>query len=231
MRIGVISDIHGCLVGLKAVLAWLDEAGVDEIACAGDVGGFGPQPNECIALLVERGITSVQGNHDLKMLQPPPHDPFAAPRVAQITAVENWGRERLTPASRAWLAALPRWHSPAPGVLVVHGSIQQQDGIVDEAARPALPPGISAVAAGHLHRPFVMPTPQGIWVNAGSAGRSCDGDPRAALAVLEEQDGQGWRAEIHRVPFDVEAAVRAIRQANMPYAERLIETQRKACWW
>lgn len=58
----------------------------------------------------------------------------------------------------------------------------------------------------------------------------CDGDPRAAVAVLQEQP-QGWTASIYRVVFDLEEAVRAIRESNMPYAERMIETQRRACWW
>lgn len=230
MRIGIISDIHGCLVGLKATLDWLDEAGVEHIVCAGDVANFGPQPNECIALLAERGIAAVQGNGDFLILKPPPAGPFASVRIDQITAIENWGRERLTTASRAWLAALPVQLAPAPGVLVVHGSLEKQDGIVDERARIALPPGTMVVAAGHLHVPFINPAPPGIWVNAGSAGRSCDGDPRAALAVLE-QVGEDWRAEIHRVAFNVEEAVEAIRRADMPFTERLIETQRLACWW
>ena len=86
------------------------------------------------------------------------------------------------------------------------------------------------MAAGHLHVPFVIRAKQGVWVNAGSAGRPCDGDPRASLAILEQQS-KGWKASVHRVPFDLEAAIQVIRKANMPYVERLIETQRKACWW
>ena len=113
---------------------------------------------------------------------------------------------------------------------MVHGGLNELDEVVAAEAQPVLPPGISVVTAGHLHVPFIIRTGQAMWVNAGSAGRPCDGDPRAALAVLEQRPG-GWEASVHRVPIDLEAAAQAIRKANMPYAERLIETQRKACWW
>ena len=230
MRIGVVSDPHACLVGLKAALDWLARESVDLVVCAGDVANFGPQPNECISLLAERNVASVQGNCDRDVLLPPPLDQQPDGRTAQLTAINNWCRQRLTPTSRQWLAALPPQLTPAPGVLIVHGGLEDPDEIVDAVTRLSFPQGISIVAAGHLHVPFVIRTRQGVWVNAGSAGRPCDGDPRAALAVLEQQP-PGWSASIHRVPFDLEAAVQAIREANLPYAERLAETQRKASWW
>ena len=234
MRIGIVSDPHGCLVGLEACLDWLDKAGVDRIVCAGDVANFGPQPNEVISLLAERGIATVQGNSDYDLLHPPPAQVSfvdrGEERLAQLAAINAWGREQLTSASREWLAALPLQLRPAPGVLVVHGGLNDSREIVDAEAQPNLPPGISAVAAGHLHTPFIIRTEGGIWVNAGSTGGPTDGDPRAALAVLESRP-QGWTASIQRVPFDLQASARAIRQAKMPYAGRLIETQRLARWW
>ena len=230
MRIGVVSDPHGCLVGLRATLDWLEEEGVDIVVCAGDVVNFGPQPNECISLLAERNSASVQGNCDRDILLPSPADQHTDERTAQITAIDDWCRERLTSASRQWLAALSPRLTPAPGVVIVHGGVEESDEIVDADARPFFPQGMSVVAAGHLHVPFVIHTKQGVWANAGSAGRSCDGDPRAALVVLEQQS-KGWEASVHRISFDLGAVVRAIRKSNIPYAERLIETQRKACWW
>jgi predicted phosphodiesterase len=230
MRIGIVSDPHGCLVGLKAALDWLGKESIDMVVCAGDVANFGPQPNECISLLAERNIASVQGNCDRDILLPSPLDQHTDERTAQLTAINDWCRERLTPASRQWLAALPPRLTPAPGVLIVHGGLEDPDEIVAADTRPSFPQGVSVVAAGHLHVPFVIRARQGVWVNAGSAGRPCDDDPRAALAVLEQQP-KGWSASIHRVPFDLEAAVQMIRLANLPYAGRLIDTQRKACWW
>jgi len=230
MRIGVVSDPHGCWVGLKATLDWLEKERVDVIVCAGDVASFGPQPNACVSLLAERDVATVQGNCDRDILLPPLTDQNTDERTAQINAINNWCKARLTSASRQWLAALPPKLKPVLDVLIVHGGVEGPDEIVDVDAKSSFPPGVSVVAAGHLHVPFVKHTGQGIWVNAGSAGRSCDGDPRAALAVLERQS-TGWEASVYRIPFDLEAAARAIRPSNMPYAEQMIETQRKACWW
>ncbi len=230
LRIGVVSDPHGCLVGLRTALDWLAGAGVDRIVCAGDVANFGPQPNACITLLAERGVQTVCGNCDRDMLLPPSADHPADARMAQIRAISDWGRERLTSASRRWLAALPLTLTPLPGVLIVHGGIHDSEEIVAADASPFIPPGISVVAAGHLHTPFITCTAQGLWVNAGSAGRPCDGDPRAALVVLE-QTTDGWHASIHRVAFDLAATAQAIRAAKMPYPDRMIETQVNACWW
>jgi predicted phosphodiesterase len=230
MRIGVISDPHGCFIGLQAALDWLAQEGVERVFCAGDVASFGPQPNECVALLTDRRVATVQGNSDQAILLPSPAGPPASKRQAQLIAIDDWCREQLTPATRSWLAALPPRLAPLPGVLIVHGGLNAADEIVDAAARPSFPAGVSVVVAGHLHVPFVTRTRQGVWMNAGSAGRPCDGDPRAAVAVLERRKG-AWRASIQRIAFDIDAAITAIRQADMPYADRVIETQRRACWW
>ena len=191
MRIGVISDIHGNLVGLRAVLDWLDRAGVDQVVCAGDVPNFGPRPNGVISLLAERGIACAQGNCDEAMLRPFEVGQHAGERTAQLHEINDWCRANLTPTSLQWLAALqPRLH-PAPGLLILHGGLTDLCEIVDENANPEFPDGITAVAAGHLHAPFINRAERGLWVNAGSAGRSTDGDPRAALAILEDGPG-GW---------------------------------------
>ena len=230
MRIGIVSDLHGCLVGLKAALDWLGKEGIDTIVCAGDVANFGPQPNECISLLVERNIASVQGNCDRDILLPLSVDQDIDERTDQINEINNWCRENISAASRQWVEALKPKRMPVPGMLVVHGGLDELDEIVDMDARPSFPQGLEIVVAGHLHTPFITRTNQGVWVNAGSTGRPCDGDPRAALAVVERQS-ERWKVSIHRIPFDLEAAAQAIRRVNMPYAKRLIETQKKACWW
>ena len=65
MRVAVISDIHGNLHALEAVLAALDADPVEEVWCLGDTVGYGPKPNECCALVRERAHVSLCGNHDL----------------------------------------------------------------------------------------------------------------------------------------------------------------------
>jgi predicted phosphodiesterase len=230
MKIGVISDLHGCLEGLAATLKWLQSTGVDLIVCAGDVAAFGPQPNECIALLAEWEIPTIQGNTDIDMIHPPPFTPPTSLREAELAAIADWSRGELTPQSRDWLAGLPPRLYPAPDVLIVHGGLEDAKEIITMKTPPVLPPGISVVAAGHLHTPFIIHTQKGMWVNAGSAGHPKDGDTRASLAILKGKPGK-WEAAIHRVPFDLQSAARAIHRMNMPYAEKLAQSQQRGCWW
>jgi predicted phosphodiesterase len=215
---------------MKAALDWLEKEGIDTIFCAGDMANFGPQPNECIALLEEANIPCVQGNCDRDILLPYPTIQVVDDRTHQLDEINSWGKDQISPASRLWLKRLPLRLNPFPGVLIVHAGLNNLDEIVDMDANPSFPSGISLIAAGHLHKPFIIHADNAVWVNAGSVGRPCDGDPRAALLVFEQKT-EWWTASIHRVKFDLEAAAAAIRAADMPYAERLIETQMKACWW
>src|SRR5262245_57132900 len=64
-RIGLLSDIHGNLAALELVLAALDAAEVDRVVCLGDIVGYNPEANECVATVKERGVAAIAGNHDL----------------------------------------------------------------------------------------------------------------------------------------------------------------------
>ena len=68
MRIAVVSDVHANLHALEAVLAEVDEGGFDQVWCLGDVVGYGPRPNECVAIVQERAEICLAGNHDLVVL-------------------------------------------------------------------------------------------------------------------------------------------------------------------
>ena len=229
MRIGVVSDCHGCLIGLKTVVEWIEIAGIDQVVCAGDVASFGPRPNECIEFLRAKAIPTAQGNEDLNMVHPTERS-VRNERIAEIEAIEAWGRAQLTEANRQWLAELPKELRIHPALLVTHAAPGNQERIVTRDEVPDFPPGIDAIAAGHLHHPFVTRTEHGLWVNAGSVARPCDGDPRASCAVLQCQNGH-WDAGIYRIPFDLMTAVENIRKQDMPFADKLIRTQMEARWW
>ena len=85
MRVAVISDIHGNLHALEAVLASIDEDVPDEIWCLGDLVGYGPQPNRCCELVARRADVCLIGNHDLGVLGRIDLEIFA-PDAAVVTA-------------------------------------------------------------------------------------------------------------------------------------------------
>ena len=71
MATAVISDIHSNLEALQVVLDDIDQRGVEEIVCLGDIIGYGPNPNECLDLVMERCTWSLLGNHDFAVLYEP----------------------------------------------------------------------------------------------------------------------------------------------------------------
>src|SRR3954469_2361532 len=101
MRIAVLSDIHGNLPALEAVLEALKP--YDAVWQLGDICGYGPQPNEVVARLAQESATGVRGNHDAAALGDLDTDSF---NDDARTAVE-WTADRLETSTRKWLPALP----------------------------------------------------------------------------------------------------------------------------
>ncbi len=122
MRILVVSDIHANLVALETVLS-AAEGQYDALWCLGDLVGYGPRPNECVALIRSLATVCVMGNHDWAVLGRPGInvDDFN-PQARQAVL---WTRAQLSPANRAYLDQLP--DEPirppvAPAILVTHAS-------------------------------------------------------------------------------------------------------------
>ncbi len=97
MKIALISDIHGNLPALEAVLAELNAEGVDEIVCLGDVALFGPQPRQVLAILRELGCPVVMGNTDAWALDPQPFEQRDEDSH-RFYEVELWAVRQLSPS-------------------------------------------------------------------------------------------------------------------------------------
>jgi predicted phosphodiesterase len=151
MRILVISDIHGNLAGLDAVLN--DSRGDwDEIYCLGDMTGYGPDPAECIRKTAERASVVLGGNHDLAASGVLALDDFAD----HARRAMKWTRPRLSPGDRDFLARLPLTKT-AGEIFLSHGSpadplwgyiFSAQDAIFAFAAFPG-----KLCFFGHTHLP------------------------------------------------------------------------------
>lgn len=230
MRYAVVSDVHGNLEALSAVLA--DAAGrADSVVCLGDVVGYGADPVACAELIAERADVVVAGNHEHGVAGLLDLEWFN--RYAR--AAMEWTREQMDDDHRAWLATRPL-RAEIEEATLVHASpaspeewdylITPDDGF---EAFPAFTTRLCFV--GHSHRP-------GTWsigstgpdhqtgsvdiqlepgrryiVNVGSVGQPRDGDPRAAYAVC---DLVARRITIRRVPYDVQAARTKILAAGLP---------------
>src|SRR5688500_7198076 len=115
MRIAVLSDVHGNLLALEAVLEALKP--YDAVWQLGDVVGYGPQPDEVVARLAAENATGVRGNHDSAAIGELDTNSFNDDARAAV----EWTAARIKPETKRWLAALPLRNVEAPFTLV-HGS-------------------------------------------------------------------------------------------------------------
>lgn len=221
MRVAVISDIHSNLQALDAVMTELDSDPPDAVLCAGDIVGYGANPNECCEIVSRRCDKIVVGNHDLSALTGDTYlmNPYAA-------RASVWTSAALSRVSRSFLESLPREERLGLGgarIAMYHGSPRSVSEYVYEDDLEGLPlDEIQAeiVIMGHTHVPYVRKLGRVLAVNPGSVGQPRDSDPRASFAVLEPAAG---RCLIRRLDYDTEGAAKAIISAGLPQllAERL----------
>ncbi len=189
---------------------------------AGDVVGYNPYPNEVIEVLRSRRIASIRGNHDRAVASGDTSwfNPYAASAV-------DWTRGELTDESMEYLLGLPAEMTPRGmdlRVKVVHGSPRDEDEYIypHEASLDLLDTAACEVLVmGHTHVPYVLESPRGLIINAGSVGQPRDADPRASWVLLDTSE---QRAEVRRVTYDVPSVYEEIMAKGLPHmlADRLL---------
>lgn len=231
MRLAVLSDIHGNLVGLDACIADLAaQGGADAIVAAGDLCLDGPKPRKVLQRLEQLGAQCVRGNTD-RYLAEPDGETFEPPEDAQLV----WTRKDLGEKWLAWLRGLPfalRVGDEDNELLIVHANPRSDDEHLwpdaDDATLERMLDGERAgtIAFGHLHLPYVRMWRGKLLVNVASAGLPKDGDPRACYAILTERRG-GWQVKHRRVPFDVKKVATQLADCGIPGSADLIATLRR----
>jgi diadenosine tetraphosphatase ApaH/serine/threonine PP2A family protein phosphatase len=236
VRVAVLSDIHGNLVALDAVLASVGS--VDAVWHLGDVVGYGPEPDGVVERLAGLGAVGVAGNHDLAAVG---GDQIAWFNPDARAAME-WTRRRISDGTKGWLAALPSRQRVAEFSLV-HGS--ERDPVWEYVTSVPVARANLAVLQtrfglhGHTHLPMawaerdgrveaIAPSADSTFqltleralLNPGSVGQPRDGDPTAGYLVIDEDAGLcTWR----RVAYDVPTVQAAMLEAGLPrrLADRL----------
>jgi putative phosphoesterase len=218
VRLAIVSDIHGNLPALEAVVADFERRGVDRVVNLGD-GLSGPLlPRETAQYLMATDWIHLAGNHERQLLE------FAhAPSDA-----DAYAHGLLDDATFAWMATLTSKLALDEHVLLCHGTPRSDvEYFLDTPAgfhtRPASPAeiedrldGVTApvVVCGHTHSPRIMRSPRGqLLVNPGSVGQPAylatrphphvmeSGSPNARYAIVE-RSGADWKAELVAVPYD-----------------------------
>ena len=225
MLIRVISDVHGNLAALKAVLDHAQGIEADRTVCLGDTVGYGSHPGACVNLVRQISDETVAGNHD-----------YGAAGLMSISSFNidgqkaiEWTRTRLEEDQVLWLQELPL-QTFFYGINLTHASPANPSSwtyimTAANASEAVLATGEYLSIYGHTH--FAMQwtrsgdcsgdetgtTDEVAMINCGSVGQPRDGDPRAAYLLLDTEK----RTFRHiRVEYDIEAAAVAIRAAGLP---------------
>jgi putative phosphoesterase len=214
MRIAIVSDVHGNLPALEAVLADLDEVRPGLILHGGDLALGGPHPVEVVDRVRELGWPGVLGNTDAVLDEPASRE-LARGFVAQAAARS---REMLGPERVAWLTRHPlEWRGD--GIALVHAvpgdcwAMVGHDAPDDVLRKTYGPLDVPVAVYGHIHHAYVRRLDGLTVVNSGSLSLSMDGDVRATYVVVE--DG---RVEHRRVAYDVERVAADLRAIEYPNA-------------
>lgn len=246
MRLALISDIHGNLEALEAVLADIATQNIDEMYCLGDIVGYGPNPCECLDIIMKKSKLTIMGNHDQAAL----FDPDGFNPVA-LSAI-YWTRDRLDQGST--LTVNKRWDflSELPKIYVkenymfVHGSPRDPtneyvfpDSIYDKNRMDNIFARVTQYCfQGHTHMPGVFTTdlefikpgqcdyvfPMGkekLMVNVGSVGQPRDEDNRACYAIVDQE---AKRLFFRRIPYDFDSTIKkvyAISELDRMLGDRL----------
>ncbi len=240
MRIAIVSDIHGNLPALEAVVADVKRRGVDAVVNLGDSLSGPLLPRETADFLMAQDWTHLAGNHERQILETP-HPPGAS---------DAYARAQMTAPQLQWLATLRPRAAFAPDVLLCHGTPDSDLQYLLESVDPAGirlasaaeiaarlgAGGAALVACGHSHVPRNLRTPRGqLLVNPGSVGLPGfavatphphvvqNGSPDARYAVAERRAGT-WQAVLHAVPYDAAAMARLARQRGRPQWEQALAT-------
>jgi len=242
MRLAIFSDIHGNFIALQAVLDHIRAQGADEVACLGDVVGYGPDPRRCLAAVRRECSLLVLGNHEEAVLYPDFHmrgmNPFAV-RGLRFTCLE------LSGSQDEFIKGLPQFAwNVEHGLMFAHASFNDDEDFpyIDgpDAAQFQLARttqnDIRVFFIGHTHEPFVCSEDEGdvgcdgetpllegdrFVINVGSVGQPRDEDPRACYGLLDTED---WSFAMHRVKYDVQAVVQQMADIGLPeeLANRLL---------
>jgi putative phosphoesterase len=226
MKLAIVSDIHGNLPALEAVLADIRLHDVDAVYCLGDLVGYAPFPNEVVDRIRRERIPTIMGNYDdgVGFDRDECGCAYREPEEkARGDLSLAWTKAHTTPENKAFLQLLHhelRFEANGKRVLLVHGSPRKmneylfEDRPLASFERLAASSNADVIAYGHTHKPYTKLVKAALFLNVGSVGKPKDGDWRACYALLEA--GASEPVRFVRVAYDLKQVTDAIRRSDLP---------------
>ena len=224
MRVAILSDIHGNLTALKAVLTDIAAQKPNLIYCLGDLVAYGASPNEVTERIRIERIPTVMGNCDdgVGFERDECGCAYRDPVDRQLGDRSlAWTKAHTSAENKAFLRTLHkkiRLEADGCRVLLVHGSPRRlneylfEDRPLSSFQRHAASSNADVIVFGHTHNPYARSVDGVLFVNDGSVGKPKDLDWRACYAILDN-GGVSFR----RVEYDMHAAAAAIRATDLPH--------------
>jgi predicted phosphodiesterase len=230
--IALISDIHGNLDALNAVLEDIEKQGVNTIWCLGDIVGYGAEPSTCLEVVQNRCSRVVAGNHDRLTVD----DESLSFLSEHVRAGIIFAREKLTPEQAEWLRTLP-YSFQEGNATVAHASLCHPEDFsylaTDLEAKLHFKSQVTPFSfVGHTHVPMItVEKGNGIeWkevgkeiiqldkrgkccINVGSVGQPRDNDPHPCYVIYDPSRDY---IKAKRVDYDIQAAQKRITDAGLP---------------
>lgn len=242
MKAAVISDIHGNMEALKAVLDDIQEQGIEKIFCLGDLAFCGPEPEETINFIRNNlaDATIIQGNTDEMIVKATDaeDDPYMPKKDVMANALK-YSQKVVSQENKAFLASLPADHIEeyeGLKLLFVHGSPRKNDeGMFPKTKYSKLQEMVEGTTAniifcGHTHYPVIHRVDDKSIVNVGSVGRPFEENPRAVYVMLDLSNVKDRKFTLeHRyVKYDHEKAAEKLEKCDFDGADVLAWMLRRA---
>jgi putative phosphoesterase len=238
MKIAIFGDIHGNLEALKAAHAAAVSKHAEKIFHLGDLGGYAPFVNEVVDFLIEHNIDGVQGNYDETVANDREHcgckyeDPVQE-EMANLSF--TWTKEHASQKTKEYLRNLPPvlFFSVEGKKIVLFHATPRKNNLYWFEDRPekffhemAEKVDADIMVYGHTHKPYWKDFNGKVFINAGSAGKPKDGDPRSCVTLIDITSN-AVQVEFLRVAYDVEKTAEAIVANGLPsyFANKLREAR------
>ncbi len=222
MKIAVISDIHGNIYALMKVLEDIDTQKVDKIICLGDLVGYGPHPNEVIALIKRRELPCVKGNYDASVvdgdftfIRNTPTNSFALP----------WTCDEIRASNKYFLDSLPEkleYDINGVKILFTHGSPSSineylfHDAENTKSILENLNHDLLVCAHTHIQCDTTLHNKR--LVNPGSVGKPKMGTPNATYAVININDNGETMVSLKTVEYEYKRIIKDCKMLRFPEA-------------
>lgn len=220
MKIAAISDIHGNIYALMKVLEDIDEHKVDKIICLGDLVGYGPHPNECLALIRRREIPCIKGNYDASVVD----GDFTYIRPTEINSFSlPWACDELRASHKYYLDSLPthlEYNFNGVNLFFTHGSPDKINEYLfedqDNTNKVMESFNGDILVCAHTHVPYSKQYDNKLLLNVGSVGKPKIGRPNSTYAIIDIDDNKRVKVSFKELQYEYKRIVKDCSILNFP---------------